>query len=135
MVGRLYVCPIIGTGTDDDPQRGAIADVPGLFSYRGTLATDPSTGRTTLPWAVCWVEMVNDDWTAVDADGRFFNLSVERLSDPPANRVTNEVIRQGAMARPEANSYTTLFSLVDALVRKHYARIGLREVFPEVDTL
>ncbi len=58
MPTRVYVCPIIGLGTEDDPQRPAIADVPSVTGWSALIATN-SDGFKRFGWTVCRVESTN----------------------------------------------------------------------------
>lgn len=62
---RIYLCPVIGSGTEDDPQRAAVGDNPKVTACRACIAVDPMTGFKTLGWTVCRV--VASNFVGVDA--------------------------------------------------------------------
>lgn len=130
MSGRLYICPVIGVGTENDPQRPQIADKAGVTAYSACIATTPD-GKKTFTWSICWADA--SSWAAADADNSCFQLTADALDATPTNRVRNQIINNGVMPRTEANSYPTLRALCDALVRRHYGHSSLADAFPQIN--
>lgn len=145
MAGRLYVCPVVGTGTDEDPQRPLIADktsaLPGggVTAWSASIGTNPD-GKKTFTWAICWADTLyvengvtkQGSWALVDADNQCFQLTADALSAAPTNRVRNYLVNNGVMTRAEANGYATLRDIADALIRRHYGHSSLAEAFPQI---
>lgn len=129
MAGRLYVCPVVGTGTDDDPQRPLIADKTGVTAWSACIGTNPD-GKKTFTWSILWCDATS--WTALDQDAQCFQLTADALSAAPTNRVRNYLVNNGVMTRAEANGYTTLRDICDALIRRHYGHSSLAEAFPQI---
>lgn len=65
MPTRIYICPITGVGTEEDPQRAVVMDDPEVTACCAAIATTPATGRPTFGWAICRVTARN--FTGVDA--------------------------------------------------------------------
>lgn len=132
MAGRLYVCPVLGTGlTEADSQRPLIADKAGVTAWSACIAT-AQDGKKSLTWSICWADATS--WTAVNADAQCFQLTADALSAAPTNRVRNYLVNGGVMTRTEANSYATLRAICDVLIRKHYGHSSLAEAFPQIGT-
>src|SRR3972149_3206430 len=55
MPSRVYVCSIIGAGTQNDPQRPALADAASVTGWSAAIATLPN-GIKKFGWSVCRVE-------------------------------------------------------------------------------
>lgn len=127
MAGRLYVCPVIGAGTEDDSQRPLIADKAGVTAWSACIAT-AANGKPSFPWSICWVDATS--WAQVDADNRCFQLTADALGSAPTNRVKNYLNAGGVMTKVEADGHATLRALADALVRKHYGQSSLAAAFP-----
>lgn len=57
MSKRYYLCDIIGDGSDFDPFRPAVDDLN--VPHVATIATDPATGRPSVPWCLVLVATAN----------------------------------------------------------------------------
>ena len=123
-MGRIYVCPVVGTGTEDAPQRAKAHDYlgQGVTRVRACIATMAS-GLSQHSWTICWVEA--DDWTLLDADPTLINVQ-EVLAD---RGVLEQTVPQGIKTRlkiggiitqSESNSITTFRSALNIIVGKHY---------------
>lgn len=65
---RIYICPIIGTGADNDDWRAS--GVP--QNYSSIIPSNPVDGSPLFPWALVVARATN--WSAQDA-----NATLERL--------------------------------------------------------
>lgn len=82
---RYYICPVVGTGTGQDPQRPKVADyhkVSAPIHYSAAIATGP-TGLTVKPWCIARVEGV--DLTAIEADPQCVDI-FEKLTNAVGTR-------------------------------------------------
>lgn len=52
---RWYIVDVIGDGTEQDPQRLAIAHIPDLAIEYGGIPVDPNTGVKLQDWSLCLV--------------------------------------------------------------------------------
>ena len=70
MSRRVYVCPIVGTGQDDDPFRPLLADIEGVEAWSAAIGsvTQPGKlrGQPREDWTLVRAEAA--DWTAVEAN-------------------------------------------------------------------
>lgn len=57
MAKRYYVCDVVGTGSESDPYRPAVADLG--VNHVAVIPTDPATGRPLHPWCLVLVATVN----------------------------------------------------------------------------
>lgn len=77
---RYYICPVVGTGTESDPQRPKVVDysTPSVpFEVSATILTGPD-GRAVKPW--CLARVRGADLSAIDADPQCVDI-LERLAD------------------------------------------------------
>lgn len=148
-MGRAYVCPIIGTGTEEDPYRAQIRDIPGIGRVRAMIssntASGPGQGTPRNNWAACWVEQAvqtanpdtwtpaDDDpalWATVDADQANVFLGDFPLDDPAPTQVIQRARQRGFLTQQEANSVSggTFRDLLNLIVRKHYPNASAEDL-------
>lgn len=113
-MARIYICPIIGRGTERDPQRAAIFDVPGVRRCRALLRTR-ADGIKHFRW--CIVKVEADSWAGVDAVGRHIPIAALDRSIPSN-------LRQKIMERLDVGDVTipanaTVRQVLRRLVRAH----------------
>lgn len=132
MAGRLYVCPVILSGSDAEgwSQSPQIADMAGVTSWTAAIDTDATTGRSTKTWALVYAEAT--DWTAVDASPTCFNLSADSLEAPPTPRVSNYLVTRNMITRAQVNSMSSLRQVCDYLVKQQYPYSSLAAFAPGV---
>ena len=117
----LYVCPVIGSGADGDPQRPLIADL-GVTRWSAAVGTD-DRGKPLHGWAVVWCEA--DDWSAVTADALCVRID---LVDKVAPRTRAALARHGIIPPPQGSGV----DVAEWLLRRHYPHASLADAFPQV---
>ena len=132
MAGRLYVCPVIGTGVDEDPQRPLVADL-GVTAWSACIATidapGASRGKPALAWSIVWADATS--WSQVDGNNQCFQLTADLLDGPVSNRVRNALVQRNVATTQEIAACPTLRVLCDRLVQKHYGHATLATAFPQ----
>ncbi len=138
-MGRFYVCPVVGTGTAENPFRPAARLKAGVYRVRGCIDSiprgQPGAGKPRLPWTVAWVEA--DDWAAVEADPGLVSLGdlgVDRTPlAKPVSADTKMLLSQiGVVTGPEGDAVTDVRKLLRLLVQKHYPYADELKAFPEI---
>lgn len=134
MAGRIYVSPIIGTGTDEDPQRALICDLAGVIRCRSAIATiDSGTqrGKPSLGWALVYVDAT--DWTAIEGSNQVFLVRLDESFDSAMSSQVKTRIRQsGALTQAELDTVSTYREALLMLLQKHYPNATLHDQFPEL---
>lgn len=117
MPTRIYLCPIIGSGTEDDPQRAAITDDPAVTRCRAMISVDRNTGIKRFGWTICMVEA--NSWAGVDAIAGTVHIprSALDVAIPVAKR-TALLVRLGSDVTIPTG--TTVRQVLRRLVRAHY---------------
>ena len=125
MAVRVYLSPIVGTGTSDDAYRPKIADygVPWV-----SVIASQSSGHPKFNWAVVLVS--TESFTTLDADTSldgFPNLPVDTLISSLTNAVRQR-IQSGMTAKGIpllVTDYVTVRELVEAIGKIHNPQFSL----------
>lgn len=127
-MARLYVCPVIGVGTDDDPQRPLIADL-GVTEWSACIDTD-ALGKPRRTWSIVRAQAA--DWSTVEANAQCFHLTADALDGPVPQRVVNALSSRGVATKQQLGGFATLRVLADWLVKQHYGHSSLAVFAAEV---
>ena len=130
-MGRIYVCPIVGIGTADDPQRAKAENYvgQGAIGVRACISVftapdDPQRGKPRFSWTICYVEATN--WAALDADTQLINLielvsgSAAVLDQTVPAPIKARLRQENIVTQEESSSITTFRSAINLLIKKHY---------------
>lgn len=132
MIGRLYVCPVVGTGTSEDPQRALIEDLAGIIASRQCIATVPTgvrRGQAVHAWTLVWCDA--EDWSAVEGEPRCVALPTDDL-DLPVPPEERSALRSVGAVTP-AESHPSRRALIRNLLQKHYPTATIARAFPELE--
>jgi hypothetical protein len=80
---RYYVCPVVGTGTRQDPYRPKAADYS--VAYTCVLRAAPD-GRPAQLWSLCLVD--TSDHTALLADPTLYAMDTDLQAAPTETTLT-----------------------------------------------
>lgn len=136
-MGRAYVTPIVGTGTDADPYRPKIhtsrwpGGTTGVTRSRAMISSDmadgANRGKPKQDWCAAWVEVRQVDgaddasvWAVVDADTENIFLGDLPLDDPAPSQAIQRLRQRGFLTQQEANTITTYRSMIRLIVQKIY---------------
>ncbi len=138
-MGRIFLCPIVGEGTADDPiqakARRYLTAGLGVTRVRAAIKTnrtDPThdlppdlnemRGRPTLDWSICYVEAT--DWTLVDSDPDIILLAdldtPGKLNRPLPPDVKSLVREKTGISQGKADALPDIRRGLDELVKTHY---------------
>lgn len=120
---RYYLCPMIGSGTEESPYRPKIANFSNV-NWTAIVSHNPD-GTLKLPWAFVIVRAV--DHTTILADSQIkalpdisLDLTVGDLSAAVRNAMNNALTNFGIDTSPVKMS-TTIRQVLRYLGRKHVA--------------
>lgn len=142
MPGRVYISPIVGDGSEQNPYTAQVCNVQYNVRCRnaiGSQLTGPTRGHPLLNWSLTYVDTLNpvtglQDWSAYDAlnDPFIVLLSNDLQATVPSN-VKTRVRQAGALTDQELASVTTYYSLLDAMLKKQNGALATVEnQFPEI---
>ncbi len=86
MPRRYYLTPIIGSGTEADPYRVALAHA--MRAYSVVIPTDPATGVPVAAWGLAVVDA--DDHAPFDGDGTLSPVGPYALTTTIASLTTSQ---------------------------------------------
>jgi hypothetical protein len=119
---RYYVCPIVGTGAEDDGFRPLIADlVEGTWSACISSVTEQGhrdRGKPRLPWALVACE--TDDWSAVEADARCVRVADDELGEPLPEPTKERLRSDRVITTQERAAIVSRRDAVERLLQQHY---------------
>lgn len=117
MPARIYLCPIIGSGTEDDPQRAAITDDPAVTRCRAVISVDRNTGIKRFGWTICMVEA--NSWAGVDAIQGTVRISQAGL-DSLSSSTLRTKLKGEVGTKVALSAGDTVRTLIRKLVQTHY---------------
>lgn len=106
---RVYICPVIGTGTRQDPFRSKASQ----YGYQASsFLPSAADGTPAAPWTVTFVRA--DDFTAIEADATCDDLFA---GDLPASVVTREdllaFLRGRTLSQVPTNRRNAIIAVLD----------------------
>lgn len=137
---RYYICPVVGVGSDADPQRPKVANYSTAvnpINVSAAILTD-ALGKPARTW--CLARVQGADLSAIDADAQCVDI-LEKLPDaagdtraeivawlksktvadvpPPARSRINARLVDAGVDTSGITLATTLFQVVVLLFRQH----------------
>ena len=142
MAGRVYISPIAGDGTGENPYTAQVCKLQFNSRCRNAIASQPegpTRGHPLLSWSLTYVETFDpatglEDWTAYDAlnDPFIVLLSNDLQAAVPGN-VKTRVRQAGALTQAELDTVTTYYQLLDQMLKKQNGPLATVEnQFPEL---
>lgn len=142
MAGRVYISPIVGDGTGENPYTAEVCQLQFNVRCRNAIASQPSgaqRGHPLLNWSLTYVDTHNpatglQDWSAYDAlNDPFIVLLSNDLQAVVDNQTKTRVRQAGALTQAELDTVTTFYELLDAMLKKQNGALATVEnQFPEL---
>ena len=142
VAGRVYISPIVGDGSGENPYTAAVCQLQYNVRCRNAIASQPSgaqRGHPLLSWSLTYVDTRNpetglQDWSAYDAlNDPFIVLLSNDLNATVPNSEKTKVRQAGALTQEELNTVTTYYTLLDQMLKKQNGALATVEnQFPEL---
>lgn len=117
MPTRIYLCPIIGRGTENDPQRAAVSDDPKVTGCCAAIAVDRATGLKSFGWTICRV--VASDFSGVDTVASAVRIPHASPGSLSSAALRNDLkVQLGTDVNLKATD--TVRGVIGKLVKAHY---------------
>ncbi len=132
MASRWYVSRVIGSGTENNPFRTEIQDVPGVQRVSAAINSNPD-GRPEHQWTICRVKAPLGVFTEIDNLTRVINLGSILSGTSTITSTKRTALRTKLRALGEDIDTTdlTVRKLVLRLIRRHYRHVKqIEQAFP-----
>ncbi len=122
MADRYYVCPVIGTGTDNNPWRAAAGDADNVTRASAVIPSAPD-GSPLRKWTVCRINAT--DFTDVEAMRGVFRLGTRAQLSSTLTDEQKTTLRTNLREIDEDVELTDVRArdLILRLIRRHHDHV------------